>query len=62
MPISVVDDRAALVVIDLQKGFTGLAGVESTACFAHELEYDGVLAIDAMTDTDATDSREGPIT
>ena len=49
MPVTTLDPKTALVVIDLQKG---TSGVESIARQAFELGFNVTLAIDAMTDGD----------
>jgi nicotinamidase-related amidase len=57
MTVTAIDDRTALVVIDLQQGVIGAptttAGVESTARAAHEHGYHVTLAVDAMADRSA---------
>jgi nicotinamidase-related amidase len=62
MPITTLDPKTALVLIDLQRGIAAMAppgalltstGVESTARRAHELGYNITLAVNAVADLHA---------
>jgi nicotinamidase-related amidase len=72
MPVTTLDPKTALIVIDLQKGIVALPTAhptnevvkhasESTARHAHENGFHVTLAVDAMTDMNA-DAHQNSIT